>query len=163
MRIFPDTNGAFTEVNADMSVIAIGKLLGGRRIIGHEVRSTDELIAAVRRGFPSRSLDMLVSVFQSADLTVADIYRAVGSVRTLQRKHANRLRLTLGESDRLARLARVLVRAESALGDAPRGRRWMTEPNQALGEERPIDLLDSDAGTLAVEQVLGRVEHGVYE
>jgi putative toxin-antitoxin system antitoxin component (TIGR02293 family) len=146
-----------------MSVIAIGKLLGGRKVLGRELRSTDELIAAVRRGLPSGSLDHVVETFDASHVTAADVYRTIGSVRTLQRKHAQRLPLTSGESDRLARLARMLIRAESALGNADRSRRWMTEANRALGDERPIDLLDSDAGTLSVEQVLARIEHGVYE
>lgn len=38
----------------------------------------------------------------------------------------------------------------------------MVKPNRALGGERPLALLDSDVGSLAVERVLGRIEHGVY-
>jgi putative toxin-antitoxin system antitoxin component (TIGR02293 family) len=40
--------------------------------------------------------------------------------------------------------------------------RWLRRPNRALGGERPLDLLTSDAGARVVEQVLGRIEHGVY-
>jgi uncharacterized protein (DUF2384 family) len=31
-----------------------------------------------------------------------------------------------------------------------------------LGGVRPLQALDSDAGALAVERVLGRIEHGLY-
>ena len=70
--------------------------------------------------------------------------------------------LSAAESDRLARLARILVRAEQALGDEEKARRWLTRENRALGDAQPLALLDSDAGAEAVEQVLGRIEHGVY-
>jgi len=92
----------------------------------------------------------------------ATVYNIVGSERTLQRKRTLNERLSSHQSDRLARLARVLVRAEEVLGEASRGRKWMVEVNRALGGVRPIDLLDSDMGTKEVERLLGRIEHGVF-
>ena len=61
-----------------------------------------------------------------------------------------------------ARLARLLVRAEEALGDPLKARRWLSKPSRALGGQRPLSLLDSDTGALSVERILGRIEHGVY-
>ena len=63
----------------------------------------------------------------------------------------------------MARVARVLARAEEAIGDKVRARLWLTEPTAALGGRRPVELLDSDLGTGQVERVLGRIEYGVYE
>jgi putative toxin-antitoxin system antitoxin component (TIGR02293 family) len=88
--------------------------------------------------------------------------RRVGSARTLQRKRAARGRLSSDESDRLARLARILAQAVLAFGSQDKARRWLVKPNRALSGRTPLGLLDSDAGTLAVERVLGRIEHGVY-
>ena len=48
------------------------------------------------------------------------------------------------------------------LGDPEKAGRWLSQPNRALDGQRPLTLLDSDAGALAVERVLGRIEHGVY-
>lgn len=62
----------------------------------------------------------------------------------------------------VARLARLLVRAEEALGDEERAHHGLSRPNRALGGHVPLTLLDSDAGALAVERVLGRIEHGVH-
>jgi putative toxin-antitoxin system antitoxin component (TIGR02293 family) len=55
-----------------------------------------------------------------------------------------------------------VVRAEEAFGDEEKARRWLSRPNRAVGGHAPLTLLDSDAGALAVERVLGRIEHGVY-
>ena len=57
--------------------------------------------------------------------------------------------------------SRVAAQATETLGDDS-GKRWLHTPNQALGGQRPLDLLDTDLGSRQVEEVLGRIEHGVY-
>ena len=116
----------------------------------------------MRAGLPSTALDFVLADLVKWIGSQAEVYRVVGSARTLQRKRTESTALSADESDRLARLARLLVRAEEALGDADRARRWLSQPNRALGGQRPLTLLDSDAGSSAVERVLGRIEHGVY-
>lgn len=144
-----------------MSALAVAKKLGGKGVLHKEIASDRDLIDAVRAGLPSKALDHVLKEWARL-LTQSDVYRVVGSARTLQRKRTQGVNLSADESDRLARLARILVRAEEALGDEDKARQWLTEENRALGGERPLSLLDSDAGTLAVERVLGRIEHGVY-
>jgi putative toxin-antitoxin system antitoxin component (TIGR02293 family) len=122
------------------------------------VRSELELAALVREGLPVAALEFLLA---REWLAAADLYRLVGSARTLQRKRAAHATLSPEESDRLARVARVIARSEEALGDPQRAHRWLGRENRALGGERPITLLDSDAGAIAVERVLGRIEHGI--
>ena len=145
-----------------MSESAIARRLGGREVLGRRVESDTELIGVVREGLPSASLDAVFEYLAPAQIPQAVLYGVVGSGRTLQRKRATRAALSPAESDRLARLARVLVRAADALGDDEKARTWMAEPNRALGGVRPIDLLDSDTGTLTVDRLLGRIEHGVF-
>jgi putative toxin-antitoxin system antitoxin component (TIGR02293 family) len=146
-----------------MTANTIAHLLGGRSVLGRYVRTDSELIAAVRDGLPFLALRHLFDEFASTDLAVHEMYSLVGSLRTLQRKQAARTRLTAAESDRVARVARVLALAEESIGDKVRARLWLTEPNGALGGRRPMELLDSDLGTGLVERVLGRIEYGVYE
>jgi len=146
-----------------MTATTIAHLLGGRSVLGRNVRTDSELIAAVRDGLPFLALRHLFDEFASTDLAVQEMYSLVGSLRTLQRKQAARTRLTAAESDRVARVARVLALAEEAIGDKARARLWLTEPTAALGGRRPVELLDSDLGTGQVERVLGRIEYGVYE
>ena len=145
-----------------VSVGAIARKLGGRKVLREDVKSEADLIAAVRKGLPSESLDSVFETFAKLVGIQSVLYQAVGSARTLQRKRADHATLSPDESDRLARLARLIVRAEQAFGNAPKAHSWMAAPNRALGGERPIAFLDSDAGTLAVERILGRIEHGVY-
>ena len=145
-----------------MSVAALAKKLGGKRVLGREVRSESDLIEVVRAGLPALALDSVLKEFAALVGIQPLIYSAVGKRRTLQRKRTMASALSIDEYDRLARLARLLVRAEEALGNTDTAHRWMVKPNRALGGERPLALLDSDVGSLAVERVLGRIEHGVY-
>lgn len=145
-----------------MSANAVAQMLGGAKVIGRTLSTDAEFIAAVRKGLPVRALDAITADLAQAHISQLEVYKLVGSGRTLQRKRAANSALSPVESDRLARLARVLVRARKAIGDATRSRLWLAEPNRSLNGERPIDLLDSDTGTTAVERVLGRIEHGVF-
>lgn len=144
-----------------MSATAVAKKLGGKRVLRRDITSELELVEAVRAGLPSTALDHLLGELAGWVGSRDEVYRVVGSARTLQRKRTHRLALSADESDRLARLARLLVRAEEALGDPERAHRWLLRENRALGGRRPLTLLDSDAGALMVERVLGRLEHGV--
>lgn len=138
------------------------KKLGGARIFRRKVATSLDLAAAVRAGLPVSALDSLLKQMVGDFVTQADVYGVVGSARTLQRKRSQRTTLSPEESDRLARLARILVRAEEVLGAEDKARHWLGKPNGALGGIRPLSLLDSDMGALAVEQILGRIEHGIY-
>ena len=145
-----------------MTALQVAEMLGGRRILRRTITSDLDLASAVNAGLPSGSLDHILDEVEGHIDRNDDVYRIVGSARTLQRKRASRIALSAGESDRLARFARILVRSEEALGDKQKALGWISRPNRALGGKSPLFLLDSDAGTLAVERVLGRIEHGVF-
>lgn len=145
-----------------MTDSAPARKLGGARCLGREVSSELELAVAVREGLPSSALTPLLASFRELPDSEAMVYGVVGNVRTLQRKRARASRLSVRESDRLARLARLVGRAEESLGGEEKANRWLVRPSRALGGYWPIALLDTDAGARAVEQVLGRIEHGVY-
>lgn len=145
-----------------MSANAVARKLGGKRVLRRDVRSELELVEVVRAGLPAGALDYFLSQVRDWIASQAEIYQVVGSARTLQRKRTQQAPLSLEESDRLARLARIVVRAEEALGNDEKAHHWLSVPNRALGGQRPLSLLDSDAGATAVERVLGRIEHGVF-
>ena len=47
------------------------------------------------------------------------------------------------------------------LGTEEKAAMWLSRPNRALNGELPIRLLDTDVGARQVEDLLGRIEHGV--
>ncbi len=136
-------------------------LLGGTKVLGRGVNSGLTLAEAVAVGLPSGALDAVLAHFAASPISKGRVYQVVGKERTLQRKRREQALLSTDESDRLARLARLAVCAEESLGSRESGARWLEKPNRALDYESPIDLLATDAGAVAVEQVLGRIAHGV--
>lgn len=146
-----------------MSPRAVAEKLGGKRVLKSEPASDLELAELVREGLPAAALEYFArELGRWQAVTAMALYRLVGSPRTLQRKLAEHGTLSRDESDRLARVARVVARAEEALGEPERAHHWLGRPNRAMAGETPISLLDSDAGARLVERVLGRIEHGVF-
>ena len=81
--------------------------------------------------------------------------------RTLARRKESG-RLEPDESDRLARLSRVVARAialfEGSVDDA---RGWLTSPVPALGGRTPLAFASTDVGAIEVERLIGRLEQGI--
>ncbi len=106
------------------------------------------------------SLDTLAHELSIQRLAVATLLGI--SERTLTRRATSNGRLTAAESDRVVRLARVLALAKETLGSMEKASRWLQTSNRALEGDKPIDRLDTDIGVRSVEQVLGRIEYGLY-
>ena len=60
--------------------------------------------------------------------------------------------------------ARLQAKATDVLGSREKAIDWMKAPNGALGGATPISVLDTDTelGAKAVEDVLVRIEYGVF-
>lgn len=118
-----------------------------------------DLRAAVRQGLPYHAFE---SIRQATGLSQQDFSAVLGiSGRTIARRREDR-QLTAAESDRLYRVARTLAHTVAVLGSIEKAREWFARGNRALGGEAPIALLDTDIGVRQVEDVLLRLEHGVY-
>ena len=42
------------------------------------------------------------------------------------------------------------------------GRRWLTSPQVGLGGAIPLEYAETEVGAREVENLLGRIEYGVY-
>ena len=81
---------------------------------------------------------------------------------TLQRRIRSG-RFNQEESDRIYRLAQVFSAAcELFEGDVPAAQRWLNQPVRGLGGARPVDMMVTSAETMAVLDLIGRLEHGVF-
>jgi putative toxin-antitoxin system antitoxin component (TIGR02293 family) len=57
--------------------------------------------------------------------------------------------------------AQLTARAECVFGNAEKARIWLQRPTSALGGQAPIALLENEVGSKAVDDLLGRIEHGI--
>jgi putative toxin-antitoxin system antitoxin component (TIGR02293 family) len=139
---------------------AIAEVLGGRKVLGKAVKEPDDLAQLVRKGLPAGSVTALAEKLHMGNGVLS---KKLGiPQRTLTRRLSQRSLLTMAESDRTVRMARVYANAVEMIGDREKAIAWLGTPNRALGGERPLDQLDTDLGTRMVEDILGRIAYGVY-
>ncbi len=141
-----------------MSTSEIVDLLGGTRVVG-KVRSPIEMARIVRQGLPWAAFEAIVTVLAISQAELAATLHI--RTRTLSRRKDTG-RLEAMESDRLFRLARIIAHAVAVFEATERARDWLETPNRALGDQRPLELLDTDAGAREVDDALGRIEHGIF-
>ena len=135
------------------------EVLGGASVFkGSAVPTSAEVRERIKKGLPYRSLE---SVRVRLQLSVPEAVSVLHMpARTLARRRQTR-RLDADESDRLYRIARVAAHAFAVFGVEDKAAMWLRRPNRALNGELPIDLLDTDVGARQIEDVLGRIAHGV--
>ena len=123
-----------------------------------EPRDEPALIELTRRGLPGDSIDALA---RNLGISVSDLshYLHVSS-RTLMRHRGKLLDKHL--SDHLLTIGTVVARCTDLFQSHEKASRWLKSPVLALGNSRPLDLLDTTTGANMVLNLLGRIEHGVF-
>ena len=91
-----------------------------------------------------------------------EIFALVVPKRTLARRKAANELLTVEETDKALRLERIAVQAERVFGDADKAHRWLRKAKRELKGETPLAWLASEAGARVVEEMLFRIEHGIF-
>jgi putative toxin-antitoxin system antitoxin component (TIGR02293 family) len=121
--------------------------------------SAAKLIELIRKGFPVRELDELRSCL---DMPMERLALKLGiSKATLHRRKAQG-RLGPEESDRVLRFARLMGKAVEVMEGEQPARTWLTSPQIGLGGAVPLDYAETEVGAREVEDLLGRIEYGVY-
>lgn len=70
--------------------------------------------------------------------------------------------LTVEQTDRALRLERITVIAERVFGDPAKAHRWLRKPKHELEGATPLTHLVSESGGRLVEEMLVRIEHGMF-
>ncbi len=123
-----------------------------------KVAKTDlDFVTISREGIPRKSIDMLAEQMQLSVYQLAECLHI--SKRTLQRYKSSDF-LTSHLSDQVIQISKVFNRAVEVFEDRENAALWLKEKNVALGNNTPIDLLDTTSGIDMILDVLGRIEHG---
>lgn len=129
-------------------------------LLGLEPLDTMQLLTRVEQGFTFHELEQLQRVLSMPMERVAELVHI--RPRTLSRRK-ERGRLQPDESDRLVQVSRLVGRVlELFDGDTDAARRWLSTTQPALGGALPLDLAKTDTGAREVEDLIGRLEHGVF-
>lgn len=128
--------------------------------LGLKAAQADKLIHEVERGLPYKALESLAAASGVAVSVIASI--AGIPDRTLARRKAAS-RLAPDESERLLRLSTIFEKAVGLFeGDIPAAVTWLTSAKKALGNQTPLGYSRTEIGAREVENLIGRLEHGVF-
>lgn len=145
------------------------KLKSGRRIMRFNTRgaslglrstSTPKLIEQLEAGLSFEAIEALEA---NSGLDMAMLATLIGIPdRTLSRRKSVG-RLGRDESERLLRISNIFEKAvELFEGDTESAVQWLTTPKKALGGQQPIQFSKTEPGAREVENLIGRLEHGVF-
>ena len=128
-------------------------------LLGLRSFDTASLLKRLEEGLSYAAFERLKTRLDVTSHELADA--ALITHRTLARRKKEG-RFGPGESDRLVRLSRVFARAiELFEGDVEGARSWLMQPVLGLGNAVPFELARTEVGAREVENLIGRIEHGV--
>lgn len=135
-------------------------LLGGPEKVQLELKSGFDLIALSNIGITNASLYSLIDY---TGMTKKDFTENVLnlSVKTIERKKSDD-RLDKRTSSHVLEIAKVLVHTYQVFGTVEKVKTWLNSPILALNNMKPVDLFYIPTGLAMVDQLLGRIEEGVY-
>ena len=155
------TSGESSDIERFRARLAAGELSGHYYVtlLGLRTFDTPKLLERIKRGFSFSAWERFVKNTALAKDDVAKFVQITS--RTLQRRKEEG-RLHPDESDRLLRATRIFAEAlELFEGDAELTRRWLTSSQPALSGSTPLDYAATEIGAREVENLIGRLEHGI--
>jgi putative toxin-antitoxin system antitoxin component (TIGR02293 family) len=128
--------------------------------LGFSSGDTASLIQRIEEGFTFKSLEALES---ASGLPLSELASVIGIPdRTLARRKTLG-RLSPEESERLLRIANLFEKSvELFEGDRKAAVRWLTASKKALDQQTPLAYARTEIGAREVEELIGRLEHGVF-
>ena len=121
--------------------------------------TSGEMINALKAGLPVSELEDLR---KGLDLPMEKLVSLLNISKATWHRRKVSGRLDQGESDRVVRFARLLGKAVEVLESLENARLWLRSPQIGLGGAVPLAYAETELGAREVEDLLGRIEYGVY-
>ena len=123
------------------------------------IASIHEQIGRIHAGLSFRAVQNLQ---KALDLPMEKLASVLGMSRATLHRRKIQGKIDKDESEKLVRYQRLLKRAEDVFGGGDSAREWLTNPQTGLGNAVPLDFAKTEIGAREVENLLGRIEYGVY-
>jgi putative toxin-antitoxin system antitoxin component (TIGR02293 family) len=125
-----------------------------------EVHDHTAMAHRVEDGVPVMDV---VQFGKHAGFTTEELARLIQiPARTYARRVAGKGRLKPTEGERAVRIMRLFDLARRVFGTDESTRRWFNARIVALGGQTPLEFAQTEPGAREVENIIGRIEHGVY-
>ncbi len=118
-----------------------------------------DLIKVVKGGLSIQVFRALAEALNVSDAALANLAGISGTTLTRRKRVGH---LTPDESEHVLRIANLLERAAQVFEDVGDASDWLKTPNLSLDNVTPLDYADTEIGAREVENLLGRIDYGVY-
>jgi putative toxin-antitoxin system antitoxin component (TIGR02293 family) len=124
------------------------------------------IISTIQKGIPYKLFDLIKSIMP---FTESDWANFLGvSTKTLQRykqptkNDSKAIMLKSIQSEKIIELAEVTNVGKNVFGSMEKFKLWLDTPNFALGNMKPMELLNNSYGKEMIIGELNRIEHGIF-
>ena len=126
--------------------------------IGVSPNSALDLAEIAEKGLPTDSIAYL----KEKGLTFSEVSAIVISPRTLKHRKARGEPLSVEETGRMLRVARILSLADQVFGNHEKALTWLRQLDERLNDRTPLSMLHTEPGGCLVEDLLWQIDEGVY-
>ncbi|MFV0336993.1 MAG: antitoxin Xre/MbcA/ParS toxin-binding domain-containing protein [Chthoniobacterales bacterium] len=117
------------------------------------------LVERLRAGLPMSEYRLLLDLLRIPE---EDLGRYLGiSPATLHRRKKSG-HLETPESERVVRFARLFGKCVEVFEDKDAAREWLKTSNPGTAGESPLSYADTEFGAREVENLIGRIDYGVF-
>ena len=116
-------------------------------------------IGRIQAGLSFRAVQNLQ---KALDIPLETVASVLGMSRATLHRRKLQGKIDEDESEKLVRYQRLLKKAEDVFGDGKSAREWLRHKQAGLGKAVPVDFARTEIGAREVENLLGRLEYGVY-
>jgi len=148
------------KLSTKNNTLSFVNLLGGKSIVVNPVQSDFDIVALSSEGLTKASLDALISHLGISKKSFSENILDA-SVKTLERKKSTD-KLDRKTSSHIIEIAKVVEHAFEVFESEEKVKHWLNSSNRALNNIKPIDLFYLPTGLGMVNDILGRIEEGVY-
>ena len=113
----------------------------------------------IERGLPLSTLEEFSAY---SGIAVKDLLEVVIPARTLKHRRQRQEPLSLDESDRLARVAKMYESAVKVYDDREDGRKWLCGKKSRFDGKTALEMLRTEAGEQAVRDFLIQIDEGYF-
>ena len=126
--------------------------------IGVSQNPTLDLAKIAEKGLPIESIAYL----KEKGLTFSEVSEIVISPRTLKHRKAQGEHLSIEETGRVLRVARILSLADQVFGNNEKALTWLRQVDERLNDRTPLSMLCTESGGRLLENLLWQIDEGIY-
>jgi putative toxin-antitoxin system antitoxin component (TIGR02293 family) len=125
----------------------------------HPIATIHQQIERIHSGLSFRAV---LNLQKSLDVPLEKVASVLGMSRATLHRRKIQGKIDKEESEKLVCYQRLLKKAEDAFGDRASAREWLIQKQTGLAGAVPIEFAKTEIGAREVENLLGRIEYGVY-